>query len=86
MRAGFILVFIANVVLSLISLILLPSRVAIHFGPGGMANNWVPSYINTLFFIGTNTFLFVSLDFTPRLVFMFPANGLISPIKTTGCG
>ncbi len=81
MRAGFILVFIANVVLSLISLLLLPSRVAIHFGLGGMGDNWVPSYVNTLFFIGTNMFLFFSLYFTPRLVFMFPTKWINLPNK-----
>jgi uncharacterized membrane protein len=81
MRAGFILVFIANVVLSLVSLVLLPSRVAIHFGIGGMANNWAPSYISTLFFIGTNTFLFFSIYFTPRLVFMFPSKWINLPNK-----
>jgi len=81
MRAGFILVFIANVVLSLVSLILLPSRVAIHFGLGGMGDNWVPSTVNTLFFIGTNMFLFVSFYFTPRLVFMFPTKWINLPNK-----
>jgi uncharacterized membrane protein len=81
MRAGFILVFIANVVLSFISFVLLPSRVAIHFGIGGMADNWAPSYINTLLFIGTNTFLFFSLYFTPRLVFMFPTKWINLPNK-----
>ncbi|MGZ3614494.1 MAG: DUF1648 domain-containing protein, partial [Syntrophales bacterium] len=50
MRSVFILVFVANVVLSLFSLVLLPSRVAIHFGVGGMANGWAPSCVNALFF------------------------------------
>lgn len=81
MRAGFILVFIANLLLSLVSLVLLPSRVAIHFGLGGMANNWAPSYVNTIFFIGTNTFLFLSLYFTPWLVFMFPTKWINLPNK-----
>ena len=81
MLVGFIVVFIANVVLSLVSLVLLPSRVAIHFGLGGMADNWVPSYVSTLFFIGTNTFLFFSLYFTPRLVFMFPTKWINLPNK-----
>jgi uncharacterized membrane protein len=81
MRAGFILVFIANVVLSLISLILLPSRVAIHFGLGGMGDNWVSSYVYTLFFIGTNMFLFLSLYFTAGLVFMFPTKWINLPNK-----
>ena len=81
MRAGFIMVFITNVLLSLVSLILLPSRVAIHFGLGGMGDNWVPSYVNTLFFIGTNMFLFVSFYFSPRLVFMFPTKWINLPNK-----
>jgi uncharacterized membrane protein len=81
MRTGFILVFIANVVLSLVSLVLLPSRVAIHFGIGGIADNWAPSYVSTLFFIGTNAFLFLSLYFTPRLVFMFPGKWINLPNK-----
>jgi hypothetical protein len=55
--------------------------VAIHFGLGGLANNWAPSYVNTLFFIGTNIFLFVSLYFTPRLVFMFPGKWINLPNK-----
>jgi len=81
MRGLFILIFVANVVLSLVSLVLLPPRVAIHFGFGGMADNWAPSYVNTLFFIGANTFLCFCLYFTPRLVFMFPRKWINLPNK-----
>ncbi|MGZ3512513.1 MAG: hypothetical protein ACXU93_01070 [Thermodesulfobacteriota bacterium] len=81
MRRVFILVFVSNVVLSLFSLVLLPSRVAIHFGVGGMANGWAPSCVNALFFIGTNTFLFLCLYFTPRLLFMFPGKWINLPNK-----
>jgi uncharacterized membrane protein len=81
MRAGFVLVFIANVVLALASLALLPPRVAIHFGIGGVPNNWAPSYVNTLFFIGTDTFLFLCLYFTPQLVFKFPTKWINLPNK-----
>jgi len=81
MFGGFILVFIANLMLALVSLAFLPSRVVIHFGLGGMADNWAPSYVNTLFFIGTSTFLFFSLYFTPRLVFMFPEKWVNLPNK-----
>jgi len=81
MRVGFILVFIANVVLSLVSLILLPSNVAIHFGPGGKADSWAPSYVNALFFIGTNVFLFLLIYLTPRLIFMFPPKWINLPNK-----
>ncbi len=81
MRGLFILMFIANVVLSVISLTILPAHVAIHFGVGGMANGWAPSYANALFFIGTNAFLFLCLYFTPRLVFMFPSKWINLPNK-----
>jgi len=81
MRGLFILIFVANVVLSLVSLVLLPPRVAIHFGFGGVADNWAPSYVNTLFFIGTNVFLFFSIYLSPRLVFMFPSKWINFPNK-----
>ena len=81
MRGLFILTFVANVVLSLVSLLLLPPRVAIHFGSGGIANNWVSSHFNTLFFIGTNTFLSIAFYFTPRLIFRFPARWINLPNK-----
>lgn len=81
MRGVFILVFVANIVLSLVSLTILPLRVAIHFGFGGTADNWAPSYINTLFFIGINTFLFLCFYFTPRLVFKFPSKYINLPNK-----
>ena len=81
MRVVFILVFVANVVLSLISLAILPPRVAIHFGLGGMADNWAPSYVNVLFFIGTNVFLFFFIYLTPGLVFMFPSRWINLPNK-----
>ncbi len=73
MRVVFIIVFFANIVLSVISLAILPPRVAIHFGVGGMANGWAPSHVNALFFIGTNVFLFFCIYLTPGLVFKFPA-------------
>jgi len=81
MRIVFILVFLANVVLSVISLAILPPHVAIHFGSGGTANSWAPNHVNILFFIGTNTFLFLCLYFTPQLVFMFPAKWINLPNK-----
>jgi len=81
MRALFILAFIANLVLGVVSLVILPSRVAIHFGSGGVANNWSSSYFNTFFFVGVNTFLFLVLYFTPRLVFTLPAKWINLPNK-----
>jgi len=81
MPSIFILIFIANVVLAFVSLSVLPSRVAIHFGWGGIADNWAPNYINALIFIGLNTVLFFSLYFSPRLVFKFPGQWINLPNK-----
>ncbi len=81
MRIVFISVFIGNVILSIASLAILPSRVAIHFGLGGRADSWAPSYINVLLFIGTNIFLFLCFYFTPRLIFMFPSRWINLPNK-----
>ena len=81
MRAVFILLFAANVILSLVSLVLLPPRVAIHFGFGGMADSWAPSHVNALFFVAINTVFFLSLYFTPWLVFRFPSRLINLPNK-----
>ncbi len=80
-RTVFILSFIANVILAMVSLAILPSWVAIHFGRDGLADGWAPSYVNTLLFLGINTVLFCSLYFTPRLVFWFPPKWINLPNK-----
>ncbi len=78
-RVAFILSYVANLVLAMLSLVILPDRVAIHFGPGGMPDNWAPSYVNSLLFLGMDTLLFLSLYFSPRLVFIFPASWVNLP-------
>jgi hypothetical protein len=51
MRAVFIATFLANILLALLSLAILPDRVAIHFGLGGAADSWAASLTNTLFML-----------------------------------
>lgn len=81
MRVAFVLGFVANVVLAILSLVILPDRVAVHFGPGGMPDGWAPSYVNSLFFLGMHTLLFLLLSFSPRLMFIFPARWVNLPNK-----
>ncbi len=81
MRALFILSFIANVILTLVSLAILPSRVAIHFGGNGMADSWAPSYVNAIIFLGIESFLFCCLLLAPRFMFVFPDKWLNLPNK-----
>lgn len=73
MRKLFILMLIANVAVTLVSLIVLPERVAIHFGAGGVPNGWASNLVNALLMTGTHALLFCLLYFSPRLVVIFPA-------------
>ncbi len=57
MRILSLLAFAANVVVTLISLAVLPARIAIHFGADGMANVWAPNYVNALLMTGTQVLL-----------------------------
>jgi uncharacterized membrane protein len=81
MRLAFIVCFIANMVLALVSWLILPERVAIHFGSGGLPNNWASSPVNSLILLGMHLVLFFSLYFSPRLVLMFPAKWINLPHK-----
>jgi len=81
MRKLFILAFLANVVVTLISLAVLPSRVAIHYGANGMANGWAPNYVNALLMTGTHVLLFCSLYFGHRLALWFPLKWINLPNK-----
>jgi len=81
MRALFILAFLANVALTLLSLSILPDRVATHFGRGGMADGWGSNYTKALTAAGGHVFLFCILYFTPQLVLWFPAKWANLPNK-----
>jgi uncharacterized membrane protein len=75
------LTFVANVVVTLISLAVLPARVAIHFGADGMANGWAPNYVSALLMTGTHVLLFCSLYFGHRLALLFPPKWINLPNK-----
>ena len=81
MRAAFIMSYVANIILAVVSLAILPARVAIHFGLGGLPDNWASSLTNTLFLIGLQTFLFLVLYFSPRLASVIPAKFINLPHK-----
>ena len=81
MQPAFILSLIANIVLTIVSLVILPPRVAIHFGEKGMANGWAPNYINALLMTGIHVLMFCSLYFSTRLILLFPAKWINLPNK-----
>ncbi|WP_316366088.1 DUF1648 domain-containing protein [Candidatus Thiodiazotropha sp. CDECU1] len=79
MRTTFIVSFLANVMLALVSLVTLPDRVAIHFGQGGMPDGWASSLTGTLIMLGVHCLLFCSLYFSPRLLALVPAKWVSLP-------
>jgi hypothetical protein len=46
-----------------------------------MADNWAPSHVNALLFLGIQTFLFCTLYFSPRLIFRFSPKRIHLPNK-----
>ena len=51
MRTLFCLTFGANVLLWLVSLVVLPDQVAVHFGRGGVPDSWASKEWNALVFV-----------------------------------
>ena len=80
-RLIFIITFITNIILIIISLIILPSRMAIHFGLYGMPDSWAPNYIHALISLGLDTLLFCAMFYSPRLIFIFPKRWINLPHK-----
>ena len=67
MRIFFLVVFAANIVLSLVSWVILPDNVAIHFGSNGMPDGWSPVWFHVLLFLGIQLVLFVTIFFGSKL-------------------
>lgn len=79
MRTAFILSFVANLILALVSLVLLPDNVAIHFGLGGAPDGWASNLTSTLIMLGIHTLVFCSLYFSPRLLATVPRKCISLP-------
>ena len=81
MRTIFFVVFAANVLLILVSLVILPDRVAIHFGRGGCPDSWASKEINALVFLVLETPMFLLLWFGPSLPLGVPKRFVSLPNK-----
>jgi len=79
MKNLFIATFVANVVVTLITFVVLPEEVAIHFGEDGKADGWAPNYVNALLMTGVHLLIFFSFYYSPRLMFLFPAKWINLP-------
>lgn len=81
MRLFFIIAFLANLAVTLVSLVVLPDRVAIHFGPGGVPNGWISGSANAVLMTGMHVLLFCSFWFAPRIMLAVPPKWINIPHK-----
>lgn len=63
MRIFFLIALAANIILTLVSWVILPDNVAIHFGSNGMPDGWAPVWFHVLAFLGIQLLLFVTIYF-----------------------
>jgi uncharacterized membrane protein len=79
MHNAFIASFFANLALALVSFVVLPDRVAIHFGLGGTPDGWASNLTSTLIMISIHVLVFCSLYFSPRLLTSIPSKWISLP-------
>ena len=81
MRTIFCIVFAANVLLWMVSLVVLPDEVAIHFGRGGAPDSWASKEWNALVFVLTELPLFLLFWYAPSLPLGIPPRFVSVPNK-----
>jgi len=79
MRKPFIFAFLANVILSLCSVTVLPERTAIHFGFGGLPDNWAAPGEFALLMSVTDAVIFLTFLFSAKLTHRLPARFINLP-------
>ena len=81
MRRLMIMAFVANLVLMLVSLFVLPDQVAIHFRGGGIPDAWASKWLNAAIFTVMQIPLFALCLSVGRLTVNMPAKWLSLPNK-----
>jgi len=81
MRTLLIIIFLANVILMVVSLLVLPSEVAVHFGRNGIPDSWASKEFNALMFLGIDLLLFIVIIAAPSLSLRLSPKWLSLPNK-----
>jgi len=81
MRTIFIFSFIANLVLTVVVLVVGPETMAVHFGAGGEPNGWASAKANALIMTGIDVLLFALFYFMPHLMRITPDKWINLPNK-----
>ena len=79
MRRWFVAAFVANMLVWLVSLVLLPDQVAIHFSAGGVADNWASKQVNALLFAVIEIPLFLLFFYIVPVTLKMPARWISVP-------
>ena len=79
MRTVFLLTFLANLVLGAYVYLVSPDTVAIHFGSGGVPDNWASPGFSAMISGGVTLMLFLLFWFIPQLVRKTPMRLLSLP-------
>ena len=81
MRTLFIGAFVANALLTAVSLLVLPEEIAVHFGAKGMPNDWAPKGFNVVIFAVLELPLFILFLLIPRWVLRLSPRWISLPNK-----
>ena len=81
MRRLMITAFVANLILVLVSLFMLPDQVAIHFRGGGLPDAWASKWLNALIFTVIQIPLFALCLSVGSLTVNMPAKWISLPNK-----
>jgi uncharacterized membrane protein len=71
MRKALLVIYLLNIILVLVSLAVLPDRVATHFGRGGLADSWMSKTTHAAIFILIELPLFVLFYWSGSLLDSF---------------
>lgn len=81
MKKTLIISFVLLLMVNLLSYIILPDRIAMHFVKGGYADSWGKKEISLLILTGIESILFLVFLYSPMLIKTTPAKWLNLPNK-----
>lgn len=82
MKKAFLTIFLLTILFNILSYVMLPDKVAIHFGRGGRADSWASKDLNLLLFLGMEILMFLIFWYSPALVMKIPAKWVNLPNKS----
>lgn len=75
------LCYLANIILAIASLFILPDPTATHFAFGGLPDNWGPPSVSAMIFVVISTLFFAITIFVPFMINRIPIQYVNMPNK-----